>query len=168
MHSRVSKTHSQCLQKCYIFAGSHFLVQQRVCDNQDFVKTEQLKAYSRVLQTHVHVIGDAKGERSPRRLGQMNKFTTFCLYTTLGCARNVAGSFFFPPWKKKMPSISWTPKRSYPAVKKILQERTVFIKADPFLRKIHFKKVKKDHEEKMLSFFFLKKKRIKTKTFFKK
>lgn len=26
VHSRVSKTHSQCLQKCYIFAGSHFLV----------------------------------------------------------------------------------------------------------------------------------------------
>lgn len=67
-----------------------------------------------------------------------------------------------------MPSISWTSKRSYPAVKKILQERTVFIKADPFLRKIHFKKVKKDHEEKMLSFFFKKKRKgLKPKTFLK-
>lgn len=62
--------------------------------------------------------------------------------------------FFFPREKKKMPSISWTSKRSYPAVKKILQERTVFIKADPFLRKIHFKKVKKDHEEKNVIIFF--------------
>lgn len=165
MHSRVSKTHSQCLQKCYIFAGSHFLVQQRVCDNQDFVKTEQLKAYSRVLQTHVHVIGDAKRERSPRRLGQMSKLTMFIHHGGM-CKECCKFIFFSPREKKKCPRSHGLRNDPTPAVKNILQERTVFIKADPFLRKIHFKKVKKDHEEKMLSFFFFKKrKRIKTKTF---
>lgn len=54
-----------------------------------------------------------------------------------------------------------------PRGKKYLTRTNCLIKADPFLRKIHFKKVKKDHEEKMLSFFFFKKKRIKTKTFLK-
>lgn len=132
MHSRVSKTHSQCLQKCYIFAGSHFLVQQRVCDNQDFVKTEQLKAYSRVLQTHVHVIGDAKGERSPRRLGQMNKFTTFCLYTTLGCARNVAGSFFFSPVEKKNALDLMDSETILPRSKKDFTRTNCLYKSRPF------------------------------------
>lgn len=137
MHSRVSKTHSQCLQKCYIFAGSHFLVQQRVCDNQDFVETERLKAYSSLI--HVHVIGDATRGRSPRRLGQMNKLTMVCLYTKVGCARNVAVHFFLPVKKKKKNALDLMDfKTILLAVKNILQERTVFIKADPFLRKIHF------------------------------
>ena len=49
------KTHSQCLQKCYMFTGS-LLGGQRVCENQDLVETEQLKASSRVSVAHVQVI----------------------------------------------------------------------------------------------------------------
>lgn len=42
-------------------------------------------------------------------------------------------------------------KRILLVLKIILQALTVLIKADPFLKKIHFKKVKKDHEEDLSS-----------------
>lgn len=121
MHSRVSKTHSQCLQKCYIFAGSHFLVQQRVCDNQDFVETEQLKAYSRVLQIHVHFICSVKKGQiflSHKLMGQINHnrlsfwFAWFLFIHRDDMCKECC-KFIFMVKNKKMPLISWTSTGSY-------------------------------------------------------
>lgn len=64
-------------------------------------ETEQLKAYSRVLEIHVHYLFCKEGQifhsyKLMRKINHKNElfwFAWFCLYTTIRCARNVASSF---------------------------------------------------------------------------
>lgn len=107
VHSTVSKTHSQCLQKCYIFTGSLFLGVQRACDNQDLVETEQLKAFSRVSVIHVQFIGSLErtmfngDDVSYHMVYNSEIHFSFCccrwkhVYTRTSHKRNVLSSFLY-------------------------------------------------------------------------
>lgn len=129
---------------------------QRVCDNQDFIETEQLKAYSRVLQTHVHVICSVKkqgqifhGSKAHEPNRTQPWLSLVCLvYTPWWDVQGMSQKVHFFVCVREMPSISWTSKRSY--LKTILTEtKCPYKKQTTFvLRKyISKKKVKKDHEE---------------------
>lgn len=51
-----------------------------MCDNQDFDDTEQLKAYSEVLQIHVHFICSVKKGKYFIAINSLAKLTTTMNY----------------------------------------------------------------------------------------
>lgn len=147
------------------FRWVSFLGIQRVCDNQDFAETEQLKAYSRVLETHLHFICSdnswAKSTAAVDRCGFLGLVYTPWWWDVQGMLQ----SSFFPKKKEKENKkkekcpcfynlkMNLTRLKNYVTSMKCPYKNRRFL-----LKKIHFKKVKKDHVEEMIP---LKKKTIK-------
>lgn len=139
------------------FRWVSFLGIQRVCDNQDFIETEQLKAYSRVLEMHVQFICSLKKSKYSIAIRSWTKLTT--TMNSFG----LLGFVFTPRWDVQgMLQVHFYIKKNALDLmdfKRILlvlklfykQTNCPYKKQTLFLKKIHFKKVTKDHEEQMLS-----------------
>lgn len=115
---------------------------QRVCDNQDFVETEQLKAYSRVLEIHVQLICSAKMGKYFIALSSWAELTTtICfVYKLRWDVQGMLQVHFL---------LKNALHKDLAHIKNYFTSMNCPYKSRPlFLKKIHFKKLRKTMKKK--------------------